>query len=222
MLRKFLHGLVFGSGFAVAFLVILAMGVVYFLPSLIDNSIKNKFDMSDAKEVKMIPSKHENNSKRDFSLYNDLHYESKIPENGGKLSIVIFEEDSGNDRPDSFQAWVTETEAYVISTNGDVPKIKVVPYDTDNPVDYASDLVFDNVGFHRLNTTMEISETEINRLMAGQSLPRENYMNGDLRITDDGVVLLIPNKYEADMSLRPSVENEDTRGSPYIIAPDHD
>ena len=196
MFKKFLQGLVFGSGFAIAFVAIWTISISYVIPTAIDNASKMEPDLSGAKTESVIPLTENSSPKRKFSLYNNPENERKIPANGGMLSIAIFDEDSGEDRPNSFQAWVTEDRAFIISTEKDIPTIKEVPYNTKKPVDFAGNLVHSNVGFHKQNMSMTISEKEIKRLSEGKPSFRESHLNGKLRITKSGVVFLLPNKYQ--------------------------
>ncbi|WP_025820695.1 hypothetical protein [Shewanella marina] len=207
MFKKFLNGLVFGSGFAIAFVAIWAIGLSYVIPMVIENTSNKEPDMSGSKIESVVPLAKDTTKKREYKLHKGAEYERKIPMNGGMLSIAIFDEDSGKDRPNSFQAWVTKNEAFIVSTEGDIPTIKRVPYKTTIPVDFASNLVHDNVGFHKQNSTMTISEIEIKRLKDGRPSSREGYLNGELRMTENGVVFLMPNKYEHNKSLQPTAEN---------------
>lgn len=209
MFNKFLQGLVYGSGFAIAFVVIWAIGLVYVLPAAIERSNKKTPDMSGASTESVVPITESTKLNREFKLHKDSEYDRKIPKNGGMLSIAILEEDSGKERPNSFQAWVTETKAFVISTEGDVPNIKEVPYETIETVDYASKLVRDNVGFRKQNSSMPISETEITRLASGKPSSRDNYVNGKLRATKNGVIFFLPNKYEHNKVIQPTAESGD-------------
>jgi hypothetical protein len=196
MLKKFLHGVIFGSGFGVAFFTIWLIGISYILPIAFEKASNNELDMSGAKSESIVTLKKEQSSKREFNLYKIDPYERIFPVNGGMLSIVILDEDSGKDRPNSFQAWVTETSAFIIKTVDDVPTVKEVPYKTNDPVNFASNLVQDSAGFHEQNSTITVSESEIARIKSGEAPKNKSSLNGELRITENGVIFILPNKYE--------------------------
>ena len=153
-------------------------------------------DMAGGSETTVVTIENGNESGRTFTLHKGREEERKIPVGGGMLSIAVLAEDSGESRPSTYQAWVTETEAFAIKTEGDVPTIKKESYPETNAVDYAGNLVHDNVGFQKQNMTMPISESEVRRLKSGKASSRDDFLNGQLRITPEGVVFLLPNEYE--------------------------
>lgn len=196
MFKKFLSGLVLGAGFAIAFVVIWAIALSYLIPAVLENATNKSPDMVGGTESTVVPIDIKPASSRKFTLHKDQEEERTIPVGGGILSIAVLEEDSGKIRPSSFQAWVTESEAFVISTDGDIPTIKKVPYPETKAIDYAVTLVYDNVGFQKQNITMHVKEGDVNRLKDGKAASRDEYLNGQMRATVEGVVFFIPNEYE--------------------------
>ena len=196
MLKKFLNGLVFGAGFTIAFVAIWTISLSYVVPTVFENATKKSPDLAGGTETTVVPIEKGQESVRSFKLHKGREEEWKIPVGGGILSIAVLEEDSGKSRPSTFQAWVTETDAFAIKTEGDIPTIKKASYPKANAVDYAGTLVHDNVGFQKQNMTMPISESEVRRLKSGMASSRDDFLNGQLRITPEGVVFLLPNEYE--------------------------
>lgn len=205
MFKKLISGLVFGVGFAIAFVAICIIGFSYVAPTILENASKKSPDMAGGTETTVVPIENEQKSVRKFTLDKGREEERKIPAGGGMLSIAALEEDSGKNRPSSFQAWVTESEAFIISTEGDIPAIKKTLYPETKAVDYAGTLVYDNVGFQKQNITMPIEESEVSRLKSGKPSGRDDSLNGQLRITPEGVVFFLPNEYEHNNQV-----NEDT------------
>jgi len=119
------------------------------------------------------------------------------------LSIAVLPHDSGLSRPSTFQAWVTESEAFIISTEGETPTVKSVPYREHKAVDYASSLVHDNIGFVKQNLTMPVPSSEIEALKRGSPGGRGDFYNGSFRITEEGVVFFMPNEYEPNINFEP-------------------
>ncbi|MBI5041947.1 MAG: hypothetical protein HZB57_12345, partial [Gammaproteobacteria bacterium] len=99
-------------------------------------------------------------------------------------------------RPSTFQAWITESEAFVIRTKGDKPEVEKVSYPEADPAEFASGLVQNNVGFQEANSTLTVSASEIQRLKNGLTSSRDLGYNGTFKITTDGVVFFLPNEYK--------------------------
>lgn len=208
MLNKFLNGLVFGAGFAIAFLAIWTIGLSYVVPTVLENVTNRSPDMAGGTETTVVPIEKGRKSVKSFTLHKRLEEERKIPVGGGMLSIAVLDGDSGKSRPSTFQAWVTETDAFAIKTEGDIPTIKKASYPKANVVDYAGTLVHDNVGFQKQNMTMPISESEVRRLKSGMASSRDDFLNGQLRITPEGVVFLLPNEYEHNNQVNKDVNSQ--------------
>jgi hypothetical protein len=199
MLRKLLQGLMFGFGLGIALAVVLTIYFQFVLPNMIQVEMHAP-DMAHVDPAEVVPIEEpkvigRQKTTREFRLRAGNAHERRIPENGGMLSISVIETPAGNSRPSTFQAWVTESEAFVIKTEGLTPKVLKVRYPSDKAVDYAGKLVYDNVGFREQNMTVEINHIEVQRLKEGKASSRDEYLNGSLRITEDGVVFLIPNEF---------------------------
>ncbi|WP_275098896.1 hypothetical protein [Sedimenticola hydrogenitrophicus] len=196
MLKKFIQGIVFGAGAAIAFVAVWLVAMSYVIPPAIEKMANKSPDMSGAQTAKVLPVDPKQTKGREYFIHKGREVERKIPDGGGMLSISVLEDDGQQDRPSTFQAWVTESEAYIISTVENIPTVKQVDYPKSKAVDYASKLVSDNVGFKKQNMTMPISDADVTKLKSGQSTNRGDFYNGEFRVTDNGVVFLLPNKYE--------------------------
>jgi len=196
MLKKFVQGLVFGTGTAVAFVAVWLVAMSYVIPPALEKLTKKSPDMDDGTEATVIPVDPVQSKSRKYSLHKGRVIERKIPSGGGMLSIAVLDDDGEQERPSTFQAWVTESEAYIISTKEDVPTIKKVDYPKSKAVDYASTLVSNNVGFKEQNMTMPISGADVTKLKNGQPTNRGEFYNGFFRITEEGALFLLPNKYK--------------------------
>jgi hypothetical protein len=200
MLKKFIHGFCFGAGMGIALVTIWLIAVSYVIPTslekMTDKMTNKSLNMSGAREAKVIPRNKISSKDRKYTLHKGSEIERKIPSGGGMLSISVLEDDGQQERPSTFQGWVTESEAFIISTKEDTPTIKKVDYPKSKAVDYASKLVIDNIGFRKENMTLTISGDDVAKLKNGQSTDRCDFYNGIFRITEEGVVFLLPNKYE--------------------------
>ena len=198
MMRKLLHGLLLGAGFGLAFSVVVTVYFNLVLPQILNNQTKSP-DMSGGSTATVVPSEDTGQgikySKRKFKLHKGATHERRIPVNGGILSIAVIDTPENMNRPSTFQAWVTEKNAYIVTTEGETPTVKEVPYPEQKAVDYAGDLVRDGAGFREENMTVHVNHTEIEKLKAGMPAKRDEVLNGRYRITTEGVVFLLPNEY---------------------------
>ena len=205
MWKKFVQGLFFGSGAAIAFVAIWIVSASYVIPAAMKEIANQTPDMSGGKPADVIPLAEDGSvPTRQFELHKGMEHERKIPQGGGMLSIAVLPADSGYSRPSTFQAWVTESEAFIISTEGVIPTVKAVPYRSRNAVDYASTLVQENVGFVKQNLTMPINKSEVESLKRGKKSVKGDFYNGEFRITDNGAVFLLPNEYEPNKQPKPT------------------
>ncbi len=195
-----MHGLIFGAGTGISLVVVWLISISYIVPPAMERmteKVTHKSpDMSGAMDAEVIPLNTVQSQNREYTLHKGIRSERVIPSGGGMLSISVFEDDGQQERPSTIQGWVTESEAFIISTNEDVPTIKKVEYPKSKTVDYASKLVTENAGFNEQNSTFPISGGDVTKLMNGLPADRSDFYNGTFRITEEGVVFLLPNKYE--------------------------
>ena len=193
MLKKFIHGMLFGAGFSIAFIAIWSVYIYLLIPGMIANS-QPTTKLSQGKPVEVIPI--DPNAERKYSLHIHPYSKMEVPDGGGILSIAIIEAPEDSKRPSTFQVWLTENNIYKIRTDGESPIVEEISYPDTDPVEYLNDLVRKNAGFRKGNSKMTIDINEVQRLKNGQKSLRDKHLNGSLRITTDGVVFFIPNEYE--------------------------
>ena len=203
MFKKFIHGLIFGAGAAIAFVAVWLVAMTYVIPPALEKMTNKTPDMSGGEVAQVLPAEPSQAHSRDYKLHKGREERRKIPANGGILSIAVYDDDGISERPSTFQAWVTENSAFIISTKEDIPTVKSVPYPSSKEVDYAGTLVHENVGFKEQNMTMHIHESELNQLKSGKQ-SREDFLNGEYRITNEGVVFFLPDKYEHNHQIQPT------------------
>lgn len=195
MFRKLIEGLLYGTGFAIAFVAVVTLYFQVVVPNpMMANKQASRVELSGGKPAEVVTSTAAN--KREFQLHKDGMGSMTIPPQGGILSLAIIEGPADGNRPSTFQAWVTESEAFVVRTKGDKPEVEKVPYPDGDAADYASGLVYNNVGFQEANASLTVSADEIQKLKTGLPSSRDFGYNGTFKITTDGVVFFLPNEYE--------------------------
>lgn len=202
MFKKFLNGLAFGSGFGIAFLIIWFVGMSYILPA----SIKTAYDTS-SKEIEfsnphLAEIAEPNNessvpSAGEFSFFKDSEYRIQIPENGGILSMSPISTKNNADRPSTYQLWLTHTELWQIKTVGKKTEIEKLPYPNGASAKTLDSIMRENLGMASRQSTMTVSDIEINNLKSNGESWRDESLNGDMKITVEGVVFVLPNPYGA-------------------------
>lgn len=197
MLKKFLGGLVFGAGFGIAFVVIWVVGVSYLLPKALETShMEPAFENPQSAEVAEPDPSLGPKSSREFSFFKDSDNRMKIPENGGILAMSPISTPAAAERPNTYQLWLTHSELWQIRTVGDKTEIEMLPYPDGASVKTLDSLMHKNLGFASRQSTMTISDTEINKLKSSGESWRDDTLNGKLKITVEGVVFILPNPYK--------------------------
>ena len=196
MLKKFLNGLIFGSGFAIAFLAMLYFGLQMIFPSVNDSSDRVP-EFSNAQKVEVIKQEERvvsiENSTRDFKLYNDTRPEMAVSSGGGIVSIATVFTPPENLKPNTYQLWITESEFWQIRTIGDEVEVELLEYPSIAPVNAVQAIMRKQVG--SAQSTMTVRSDEIASLQLGYGSWHEQDMNGKMKITKDNVVFFMPNKY---------------------------
>jgi hypothetical protein len=197
MLKKFLNGLVFGTGFGIAFVIVWSVGVSYLLPKALETSHKEPmFENPQSAEVAKPDPSLVPKSSREFSFFKDSENRMKIPENGGILSMSPTTTTEDAERPNTYQLWLTHTELWQIRTVGEKTEIEKLPYPEGASVKTLDSLMHKNLGFSARQSTMTISDIEINKLKSSGESWRDETLNGKLKITVEGVVFILPNPYK--------------------------
>ena len=193
MLKKFISGLVFGSGFGIAFFLIWALGVIYLLPKMLETSHKvPNFENPQVAEVaKANPSSSVSKPSKEFSFFK--RHKMEIPKNGGILSISPSSVPENGQRPNTYQLWLTHSELWQIRTIGEKTEIEKLPYPDEATPKTLNSIMYKNLGMSARQSTMTISEYEINELISGGESIQDVTLNGKKMITVEGIVFVLPN-----------------------------
>lgn len=199
MLRKFVDGLIFGAGFAVAFVVVWSVSMAYVIPQVVESAATRtkepKFENpTEAQLAEKEPgSVHQ---AREYSFFKNSEERMKIPPEGGLLAMAPFNTPSGAKRSNTYQLWLTETSLWQIRTIEDKAEIEKLPRPENANVGDLDRLVREKLGPGALQSTMAISREEIAKLKSAGDSWRNQSLNGKLSITVEGVVFVLPNPYE--------------------------
>ena len=196
MLKKFTDGLIFGSGFAIALIIILSLGIIFALPKALDtlspaNPKAPEFKNPKPAEIYIpVPS-----TNKDFSFFKSDGERMKIPSFGGILSMSTMQSPPDTKRPSTYQLWLTETSLWQIRTIEDKVEIEALDRPQDASVDTLEKLMIEKLGSsgHQGGTTT-ISSGEIQLLKSGRET-RDGSLNGKLTLSKEGVVFVYPNNY---------------------------
>jgi len=193
MLKKFLDGLVFGTGFGIAFILVWVIGAVYLLPNITETTVNEPTfnDPQSAEIAEPDPSL----SQENFSFFKDSKNLMKIPENGGILSMSPTSTPPNSERQNTYQLWLTNSELWQIRTIGKKTEIEKLPYPNDASTKTLDSLMDKSTNFNSARSTMTISENEIQKLKSSGVSFRDATLNGKLKITTEGVVFILPNPF---------------------------
>ena len=189
MLNKFLSGLVFGCGFAIAFVFIAYLGLQLILPAVINSSNKTP-EFNDSKSAEVIEQESSSTPKMttnsDFKLYKNSSAKMQVPAGGGILSIASVNSPAGNKFPSTYQLWITESEFWQIKT-------EQLKYPTVLPIDAVDTTMRTQAGYAM--STMTVHSEAITSLKMGKGSWHDKDMNGKTKITKEGVVFIQPNEF---------------------------
>ncbi|MBA6390947.1 hypothetical protein H4J38_09195 [Colwellia sp. BRX10-3] len=196
MFKRFLNGLIFGSGFAIALLAILYFGLQIIFPG-VNGSSDRVPEFSNAQKAEVIEQEERvvsiENSVRDFKLYNDTRPKMEVSSGGGIFSIATVFTPPENLKPNTYQLWITENDFWQIRTIGDEVEVELLEYPLIAPVDAVQATMRKQVG--SAQSTMTVSSEEIASLQLGHGSWHDQDMNGKMKITNNKIVFFMPNKY---------------------------
>jgi len=201
MLKRFIDGVVFGCGFALALAVIWAIwsvGMVYFMPRIMESVATTTKEPEfkrpvDAQIVDPAPGGAREN--RDFSFFKNSEKRMQIPPGGGILAMSPMNTEKGSKRPSTYQLWLTDSKLWQIRTVEEKVEIEELPYPTNASVTDLGRLMRKNLGFSARQSTMTVADFELSRLKAGDASSHDDSLNGKLRISVEGVVFVQPDPY---------------------------
>lgn len=201
MLRKFLDGVVFGLGFAFAFAALWTawtLGMSYFMPRIMESALTTTREPEFRKPVDAqiaTPAPGSEPGRKDFSFFKHSADRMKIPKGGGILAMSPMNTAKGSRRPSTYQLWLTESKLWQIRTIEEKVEIEELPYPPNASVTDLDALMRKNLGFGAGQSTMTVSDFEIDSLKSTGDSSRDDSMNGKLRISVEGVVFVQPNPY---------------------------
>jgi hypothetical protein len=201
MLKRFLDGLVFGCGFALALAVmwtIWSIGMAYLMPRIMTSAATTTKEPEfkkpiDAQIVEAAPGGA--SDRHDFSFFKHSGERMKIPPGGGILAMSPMTTGKGSKRPSTYQLWLTESKLWQIRTVEDKIEIEELPYPNNASVNDLDSLMRKNLGFAARQSTMTVSAYDLSRLKGTGESSRDESLNGKLRISVEGVVFVQPHPY---------------------------
>jgi hypothetical protein len=199
VLKKFLEGLIFGTGLAIAFVVVWSISMAFVIPRIMESATTHstapKFENPTDAQV-AAPDPTVAGSTRDFSLFKHSGERMKIPQGGGVLAMALTTTTPGAKRPSTYQLWLTESALWQIRTTEDKAQIERLTRPENATADDLDRLMREKLGSGAHKGTMTVSDTEIQALKSAGSSWRDKSLNGKMSITVEGVVFVLPNPYE--------------------------
>jgi hypothetical protein len=198
MLKRFLDGLVFGSGFAIAFVAISALAMSFVIPSMMERvaTTTKQPEFNNPREARVADRAPASTPERkDFSFFKHSGERMKIPPGGGILAMSPMSTAQGSKRPSTYQLWLTESKLWQIRTVEEKVEIEELPYPKDASVTDLDSLMRKNLGLGARQSTMTVSAYDVSKLRSTGESSRDDSLNGTLRISVEGVVFVQPNPY---------------------------
>ncbi len=198
MFRRFVNGIIFGAGFGIAFAAVWIVSLSYILPEVMESKYKEP-DFNNPKPAKVIqpeeskPATPVESGEYSFFKHTDR---MKIPPGGGILAMSPMQKEIGDNRPRTYQLWLTQSELWQIRTVKDKVEIEKIPYPENASAETLYELMNEKLGIHAGQATMTVSGNEISRIKTDGKSPRNQTLNGKLSVTTEGVVFVLPNPYE--------------------------
>jgi hypothetical protein len=132
---------------------------------------------------------------REFNFFKHSDDRMKIPQGGGILAMAPIETPSGEDRPRTYQLWLSETGLWQIRTKGDKAQSEKLTRPENANSGYLDKLMRENVGSMARKSMMTVSDFDLQHMRKTGETSRDDSLNGKLSITVEGVVFIIPNQY---------------------------
>lgn len=200
-MKKFLDGLLFGCGFAVAFAAIWTMwsfGMAFFMPRMTDLALTTtrEPEFKNPAEAQVSPPVPESAPQsRDYAFFRHSAERMKIPEGGGLLAMSPMTTAKEAKRPSTYQLWLTDSTLWQIRTVEEKVEIEALPYPANASVADLDRLMRKNLGAAARQSTMTVSAIDVHGLKTTGTSSRDDSLNGKLRISAEGVVFVQPNPY---------------------------
>lgn len=198
MLKKFLDGLIFGTGLAIAFVMITAIGWYLALPKILSSAtVETRQPTFDNPKEAIVaePQPGFAPDDREFNFYKDTGARMKVPAGGGILSMSPVTTTKGAIRPSTYQLWLTENKLWQIRTTEDKAEIEELPHTKGMQIEAIDKLMSDNLGMGARQSSMTVSSEEIRQIKTTGSCGRDQMLNGAMKMSTEGVVFVLPNPY---------------------------
>jgi hypothetical protein len=198
VLRKFLDGLAFGAGLAIALVAVWTIAMYFVIPRVIhsvttETKVPKFENPTDARIAEPDPSAAKKD--REFSFFRHSEDRMKMPQGGGILALATISTPAGEKRPRTYQLWLTQTGLWQIRTTEHKAQIEQLPRPESATVLDIDRLMVEKVGPMARKGTMTVSDVDIQQLRSSGASQRDDTLNGRLSITVDGVVFVLPNPY---------------------------
>lgn len=198
MFKRFVDGLIFGAGFAIALVVVWTVGYMLLMPRLTAYFVSQatqtrqpEFDNPrEAKAVEPTPSIE--SEQKAFSFFKHAGVTMKIPPGGGILSMAPIATAKGSKRPSTYQLWLTEDKLWQIRTTEEKAEVEELPYPKEASMEGLGKVMFEKVGPASGQSTMTVSPVELARLKSNGHGGEDRSLNGTLKISVEGVVFVLP------------------------------
>lgn len=198
MLKRFLDGLIFGTGLAIAFVIVTTVGWYLVIPKILSSAtVETKQPTFDNPKEAVVaePQPELTLDNRKFSFYKDSGARMQVPADGGILSMSPVTTAKGAKRPSTYQLWLTENKLWQIRTTEDKVEIEELPHTKGMQIEALDKLMSDNVGLGVGRSSMTVSSVELRQLKTTGSCGRDQMLNGAMKISTEGVVFVLPNPY---------------------------
>ena len=201
MLKRLVDGLVFGCGFALAFVAMWtawSIGMAYFMPRVMESAITTTKEPEFKKPVDaqaMVPQSEGAPERTEFNFFKNSAERMKIPPGGGILAMSPMNTEKGAKRPSTYQLWLTDSKLWQIRTVEEKIEMEELPYPANASVADLDKLMRKSLGFAARQSSMTVSADELSRLKSTDSSSRDDSLNGKIRMTVEGVVFVQPNPY---------------------------
>lgn len=198
MLKKLLDGLIFGTGLAVAFVIVSAIGLHFALPRILSSATMETsqptFD-NPKEAVIAVPQPQITLEEKPYSFFKDHDARMKIPEGGGILAMSPTITPKGSNRPSTYQLWLTANQLWQIRTTEDKAEIEELARAKDMQAEALDKLMREKLGMPAGQSAMTVSADEINRIKSLGNSSRDDSLNGQLKMSVEGVVFVLPEPY---------------------------
>lgn len=198
MLKRFIDGLVFGTGLAIAFVMINAIGWYLVLPKILSSAtVETRQPTFDNPKEAVVaePQPGITPDNREFNFYKNSGERMKVPAGGGILSMSPVTTSKGANRPSTYQLWLTENKLWQIRTTEDKVEIEELPHTKGMQIEALDKLMSDNLGMGARQSSMTVSTEELRQIKTTGSCGRDQMLNGTMKMSTEGVVFVLPNPY---------------------------